>query len=89
MTASPRFSIVPVGMSLGIFFVITYLLCVVYGFVAPGQRMHELISMLIPGFTWISWESFLIGLVVAFGYGWYVALIFVPLHNFFVPRDEK
>jgi hypothetical protein len=51
--------------------------------------MHELISMLIPGFTWISWESFLIGLVVAVGYGWYVALIFVALHNLFASRDEK
>lgn len=76
-------------MSLGTFFVITYLLCVGYGFVAPWEGMHELISMLIPGFTWISWESFLISLVVAFGYGWYVALIFVPLYNFFIARDKK
>lgn len=89
MTASPRFSILPVGMSLGTFFVITYLLCVAYGFVAPGESMHELISMLIPGFNWISWGSFLIGLIVAFGYGWYVALIVVPLYNFFAARTEK
>jgi hypothetical protein len=88
MTVSPRFSIVPVGMSLGTFFVITYLLCVAYGFVAPGQRMHELISMLIPGFTWISWGSFFIGVFVAFGYGWYVALIFIPLYNFRAARDQ-
>lgn len=86
MAVSPQFSVVPVGMSVGTFFVVTYLLCVAYGFVVPGEGMHELISMLIPGFTWISWGSFLIGFVVAFGYGGYVALILVPLHNFFVRR---
>lgn len=86
---SLKFSTFPVGMSLSTFFVITYLLCVAYGFVVPGQGMHELVSMLVPGFTWISWASFLVGLVVVFSYGWYVALIVVPVHNFFAALSAK
>jgi hypothetical protein len=35
------------------------------------------------GFTWISWSSFLLGLVESYGYGWYFTLIWVPLYNVF------
>jgi len=39
---------------------------------------------LLPGFEWISWKSFLLGAVESYGYGWYIALIWVPLYNFFL-----
>jgi hypothetical protein len=89
MTTSPQLSIVPIGMSLGIFFVVTYLLCILYGFAASAESMHQLISMLIPGFTWISWGSFFLGFVLSFAYGWYVAIVFAPLYNLFVARNQK
>jgi hypothetical protein len=39
---------------------------------------------LLPGFTWLTWPSFLLGLVETFLYGIYVGLVFAPLYNFFV-----
>ena len=39
--------------------------------------------MLLPGFTWLTWQSFLLGLVESFLYGIYFGLVFVPLYNFF------
>jgi hypothetical protein len=39
--------------------------------------------------TWISWSSFLLGLVVSYGYGWYVALIWVPLYNVLTARAAR
>jgi hypothetical protein len=36
--------------------------------------------------TWISWSSFGLGLIEAFAYGWFVALIFGPLFNYFSAR---
>jgi hypothetical protein len=42
--------------------------------------------MLLPGFTWISWPSFLLGLIWAFAIGWYITLVFCPLYNFFIGR---
>lgn len=41
---------------------------------------------LLPGFTWISWPSFFLGLIETFGYGIYFGLVFVPLYNFFHDR---
>jgi hypothetical protein len=86
MNRTSRLAIVPLGLSLSTFFVITYLLCVLYGLVITDRGMHQLLPLLIPAFTWITWSSFFIGLVSAFVYGWYVAVVFVPLYNFFSAR---
>jgi hypothetical protein len=39
--------------------------------------------MLLPGFVWLTPASFLLGVVETFLYGFYVALVFVPLFNYF------
>lgn len=81
-----RIPIVPFGLSLSIFAVITYVLCVLYGLVVSDSGMHQLLPLVLPRFTWITWPSFFIGLVAVFLYGWYVAVIFAPLYNYFVAR---
>lgn len=78
-----RIAIVPLGLTLGTFFVVTYILCVLFGLVVSAPGMHRLLSDLMPGFTWITWSSFFLGLVWAFASGWYIAVVFAPLHNFF------
>ena len=42
----------------------------------PGQAMYQTWLRLLPGFTWLTWPSFFLGLVESFAYGWYVALVF-------------
>lgn len=83
---APRLPVLVLGLSLGIFFLITYVLCVGFDLLFPGQAMYQTWLRLLPGFTWLTWASFLLGLVESFGYGWYVALIFGPLFNFFAAR---
>jgi len=39
---------------------------------------------LLPGFEWISWKSFIIGLI-SYGYGCFT-VIWVPLYNVFAGR---
>lgn len=78
-----RIPVFAFGMSLGIFLVVTYVLCVGFDLIFPGQAMYQTWLRLLPGFTWLTWQSFLLGLVESFAYGWYVALIFGPLFNFF------
>lgn len=51
--------------------------------------MHQLLPQLLPGFTWITWPSFLAGLVWSFVYGWYVAVVFGPLFNLFAARTSQ
>lgn len=80
---SARIPVIPLGLSLGCFFAITFALCVGFDLLFPGQAMHQTWLPLLPGFRWLTWPSFLLGLVESFAYGWYVALIFGPLFNAF------
>lgn len=82
----PRIPVLAFGMSLGIFLAITFALCVGFDLLFPGQAMYETWLKLLPGFTWLTWPSFILGLVESFAYGWYVALVFAPLFNFFAKR---
>ena len=81
-----RLRIVPVGMSVGLLFVISYVLCVALGLIWWEGGLHQPWLQFLPGFSWLSPGTFLLGLVESFAYGWYVALVFVPLFNFFSAR---
>lgn len=72
-----------VGVSVGLFLSISFTLCVIYDLLFPGRVMYEAWIRLLPGFTWITPGSFFLGLIESFLYGIYVALVYVPLYNFF------
>lgn len=84
--AASRIPVLALGLSLGAFLATTYVLCVLFDLWFPGRAMHGLWVPLLPGFTWLTWPSFFVGLVESLGYGWYVALVFGPLYNFFAAR---
>jgi hypothetical protein len=86
MSTTTRLAIIPLGLTLGTFFAITYVLCVLFGLFVSDRGMHQFLAQLLPGFTWITWPSFLLGLVWSVVYGWYVAVVFTPLFNFFSAR---
>ena len=73
-------------MSLGLFLAITFVLCVLFDLWFPEMAMYETWLRLLPGVIWFTWPSFFLGLAESFAYGWYVALIFAPLFNFFAAR---
>ena len=83
-----RIPLVTFGLSLSLFLAITYILCVGFDLLLPGQAMHQNWERLLPGFTWLTWPGFLLGLVESVAYGWYVALIFCPLFNFFAAQSR-
>ena len=85
---STRLAIVPLGLSLSAFSVVSYVLCILFGIFVSERGMHQLLPQLLPWFTWITWPRFFIGVVWSFLCGWYVAVIFVPLFNFFSARTE-
>ena len=79
--------VLALGMGLSLFLVFSYVLCVLgYLFWPSLPIQHSALSIFLPGFTLLSWPSFFLGLVESFGWGWYVALVFGPLYNFFVGR---
>ncbi len=90
LPASPTARTIPVlalGMSLSLFFMISYVICVLgYLFLPSLPINHSALAIFLPGFELLSWSTFVLGLVETFAYGWYIALILGPLYNFFASR---
>ncbi len=81
---SSKMRIKPVGHALSLFIAISFVACVVWGLLTPlPMHMHTAWEALLPGFTWLSPSGFVIGLVESYLYGWWIALIYVPLYNWF------
>lgn len=70
------------GLSLSTFFAVTYLLCVAFRLVMPDVGSHIPWFQFFPGFSWTA-AGVLVGLIESVAYGWYVALVFGWLFNFF------
>ena len=86
---SRRISLWAVGHATSLFLAITFALCVGFDLAFPAHAMYSAWERLLPGFAWISWGSFGLGLLESYGYGWYLALIWVPLYNLFASRLES
>ena len=82
-------SLFAVGHATSLLLAITFSFCVVFDLVFPDMAMYEVWIKLLPGFEWLSWRSFFLGLVESYGYGWYFALVWVPLYNVFVALQSK
>ena len=78
-----------VGNASSLFLAITFALCVGFDLLFPSHAMYQAWQKLLPGFEWISWKSFLLGLVESYGYGWYFTLIWVPLYNVFAAKASR
>ena len=83
----PRISVVVLGLSLSLFLTISYVVCIIGYLVLPGLPIeHSALSIFLPGFALLSWRTFVLGAIESFAWGWYGALIFCPLFNFFAAR---
>ncbi|MCZ4314686.1 DUF5676 family membrane protein [Comamonadaceae bacterium G21597-S1] len=79
-----------VSWALGITTLISYLVCVAYGLATPSSlHMTGFLEQVLPGFKWLTWSGFLIGLVESFLYGVYAGMVYVPVYNFFKRRWDN
>ncbi len=79
--------VIALGMGLSLFLAFSYILCVLaYVFVPSVPIAHSALALVLPGFTLLSWTSFCLGLIESLAWGWYVALVFGPIYNFFAAR---
>lgn len=83
-----RLTIRGTALSLALFFDVSFVLCILWGLALP--RVHakgsDLLEALIPGFTWLTPASFILGLVWSTLVALYIAAVFVPLFNYFEGR---
>ena len=71
-----------VTWALGLFSSTTFVVCVIYGVVAPQSlRMSEFLEMVLPAFKWLNWWGFCLGLAESFLYGAYAGLVYCPIYN--------
>ena len=64
---------------------VAYILCVLGGFLpfrsAQGIELHHRLFETLPGFTWISFSSFALGVIYMLVFAWIFASYFVWMHN--------
>jgi hypothetical protein len=69
------------------FLATTFTLCVLYGLLMPPQfHSQPFLEMVLPGFKWISFGSFVVGLVETFLYGGYSGFLLAVIHNAIAER---
>ena len=79
--------IVVVGHATSLFLLLSYILCIGFGLILPNFQMHEAWAPLLPGFEWLTPSGFFLGLLGSYVYGWFIAVLWVPLYEFFDRRD--
>ncbi len=79
----------PMAWTFAIFFAVVFTLDVLAGVLFPKWWvMQNFYELLLPGFTFISWGAYILGLVEIFIGGILTAVILVPIWNFFAAREE-
>jgi hypothetical protein len=82
-----QISILVLGRALSAFFIVSYGICILGYLVFPGLPVqHSSLSIFLPGFTLLSWHTFFLGLGESFLWGWYIAIVFGAIYNFFLRR---
>jgi hypothetical protein len=79
--------VVALGWSLSLSFVISFTLCVLGYILLPSLPvLHGALAIALPGFQLDSWPRFFLGLAESFAWGWYIAVVFGSLYNYFAAR---
>ena len=73
-----------IAWTLATFAAVVFTLDMLLGALLPNWWvMQKVYELLLPGFTLISWGTFILGLVESFIGGFLTAVLFVPLYNYF------
>ncbi len=57
-----------------------------WSLVPKALHSVQFLEMVLPGFSWLSPGSFVLGLVESFLWGVYAGLVFSPIYNFVARR---
>jgi hypothetical protein len=83
-------SIITLGQALSAFFSVSYTICIIGYLLFPGFPVqHQSLAIFLPGFTLLSWHTFFLRLIESFIWGWYIALVFGAIYNFFLRRAAR
>ncbi len=75
--------IMVLGTTLSLFLLISFAACIIFGLIFPaGLEMHRAWGPWLPGFTWLTPRGIAAGVAWCVAYGFWTALILVPLRHF-------
>jgi hypothetical protein len=76
-----------IAWALGMSCAVSFVVCVLFGLITPQSlHMHVFLQQVLPGFRWLTWWRFLLGLIESFLYGVYAAIVYVPIYNWLTKR---
>lgn len=82
-----KLDLATVSLSLGLGLSTLYVLCVLFDLALPRYAMYPVWGALLPGFTWLTPYSFLLGLIESFIYGaLFLGLLFGGIYNVIATR---
>lgn len=71
-----------VTWTLAIWAAVAFVICVIYGLVTPRSlHMTSFLEQILPGFRWLTWPGFAIGLLKSLLYGVFAGVTFCPIYN--------
>jgi hypothetical protein len=71
-----------VSSSMAVWSGITFVVCILYGLFVPGSlSVHQGLGQVLPGFRWLTFGGFLIGLGWTIVYGVYAGWLFAAIYN--------
>lgn len=80
----------PIAWTLAIFATVIFAFDMLLGVLYPDWwMMQKIYEFLMPGFTFISWGTFFLGLFESFVGGFWLAVLFVPIYNYFARRAAR
>ncbi len=86
---SGKLNLAVVSLSLGLGLSTLYSLCVLFDLAIPRYAMYRVWGALLPGFTWLTPFSFLLGLIESFIFGSvFIGLLFGVLYNLILTRTK-
>ena len=89
MTGTNRISIPWAALYAGTSLAGTYILCIVLDILFPGMPMRIDWGVLLPGFSRLTFMTFVLGLVVSFLVGVIFTVTIAPVYNlYFLSRDK-
>lgn len=72
---------------------VVYLVCLVSGLVlfrsAEALQLHHTIFEMLPGFTWLTPGSVVLGSIYVFVFSWIIGWYHVWMHNSSLVRNER
>lgn len=80
----------PLAWTLAVFTAVVFVLDVSLGLLFPNWWvMQHFGETILPGFTFVSWETFFVGLIESLAAGFLTVALFVPIYNNFISQMSQ